>query len=423
MSAKALAALILLLLTACRQPPPAALAQEAYVWQQAWTPALSDSLAGPAADGLAGWRVLIAEQVAGGSAPRWRNVAPDWPALARTGRPLTAVLRLDGQLSALGDVAGDPASDALRNAIVERWQTARRDAGVALALEIDHDCATRRLPGYASFLRTLRADVHARGGTLSITALPAWLARPADLRELLAAVDAHVLQVHAVSRPGQGLWSAAQTDAWLDDWARLTPHPFALALPAVGSAVRVSASGDVLAVHSSQPVAARDWPADSRELSLLPDPLALAAYLQQLQAHRPERLRAVVWFRWPLPGDANAFTPASFALLRRDPAAFTAASRAAPVQLTSEAPEPATPDGPVRRWLLVNPGATDLRLPAELNLPPGCEPLLPLNGAQLSSGPRVRLSPDPVEVRLLPAGARLAVALARCPSNPASAPP
>jgi len=418
MSARALAALSLLLLAACRQGPQASLAQEAYVWQQAWTPALSDSLAGPAADGLAGWRVLIAEQLAGGSAPRWRGVAPDWPALARTGRPLTAVLRLDGQLSALGD---DAASEALRRAIVERWQAAQRDAGRPLALEIDHDCATRRLPGYASFLRTLRADVHARGGTLSITALPAWLARPQDLRELLAAVDAHVLQVHAVSRPGQGLWSAAQTDAWLADWARLAPHPFALALPAVGSAVRLSAGGDVLAVRSTQPAAARDWPADSRELSLLPDPPELAAYLERLQARRPERLRAVVWFRWPLPGDAHAFTPASWALLRRDPAAFMAASRAAPLQLASEAPQ--GPDGSVGRWLLVNPGVADQRLPAELSLPAGCEPLLPLNGAQLSSAHRLRLSPDPVEVRLLPAGARLAVALARCPSHPIPASP
>lgn len=419
MSVRALAALSLLLLAACRPPAPAPLLQEAYVWQQAWTPALSDSLAGPVAEGLAGWRVLIAEQLADGGTPRWRMAAPDWAALARAGRSLTAVLRLDGQLAALGD---DAASDALRRAIVERWQAAQRAAGRPLALEIDHDCATRRLPGYTRFLRALHADVHALGGTLSITALPAWLARPAALRELLAAVDAHVLQVHAVSRPGRGLWSAAQTDAWLADWARLAPHPFALALPAVGSAVRVSAGGDVLAVRSTQPAAARDWPADSRELSLLPDPLELAAYLQRLQARRPERLRAVVWFRWPLAGDANAFTPASWALLRRDPAAFTAASRAVPLQLASEAAEDPAPDGSVRRWLLVNPGVADQRLPADLGLPPGCEPLLPLNGAELSSAHRLRLSADPVEVRLLPAGQRLAIALARCPFTRTPAP-
>lgn len=410
MSVRALATLLLLLLTACRPPQQAPLAHEAYVWQQAWTPALIDSLTGPAADGLAGWRVLIAEQLTGGAAPRWRGVTPDWPALARAGRPLTAVLRLDGQLAALGDAADDT---VLRHAIVERWQAAQRDAGQALALELDHDCATRRLAGYARFLRSLRSDVHTLGGTLSITALPAWLARPADLRELLAAVDAHVLQVHAVSRPGQGLWNAAQTEAWLDDWARLAPHAFALALPAVGSAVRLSGGGEVLAVRSSQPAAARDWPADSRELSLLPDPLALAAFLARLQARRPERLRAVVWFRWPLPGDAHAFTPASWALLRRDPAAFTAISRTAPLQLTAQ---PVDADPVLRRWSLRNASAVDQRLPAELTLPAGCAAVVPLNGAQPASPLGLRLTPSAADVRLLPAGGQLPVALARCPN-------
>jgi hypothetical protein len=404
-------------LAGCHGTPPP-LRHEAYVWQQAWTPALSASLAGPVAEGLSGWRVLIGEQLSGDATPRWRTVTPDWVALARGGRPLTAVLRLDGQLSVLDDAS----SAALRRDIVERWLAARQAAGQPLALELDHDCATRRLPGYARFLRALQADVHARGGTLSITALPAWLAKPEALRDLLAAVDSHVLQVHAVSRPDQGLWNADQTDAWLHDWARLAPHPFALALPSVGSAVRVSASGDVLAVRSAQPAAARDWPADSRELSLLPDPLALAAFLARLQAQRPERLREIVWFRWPLPGDANGFTPGSWALLRRDPAAFTAASQATPLSLqpeaahAAEAAEAREASSPLRRWVLLNRSAVDQRLPAELTLPAGCEPAVPLNGAQLATVRYLRLSPHAADVRLLPPGQRLAVALARCPS-------
>ena len=415
MSVRALAALLMLLLAACRETQPPPLTQEAYVWQQAWTPALGESLASPAAEGLSGWRVLIGEQRSSGDAtPRWRTVSPDWAPLVRTGHPLTAVLRLDGQLSVLDDPARDPASVALRRDIVERWRAAREAAGQPLALELDYDCATRRLPGYARFLRALRADVHAQGGTLAITALPAWLARPEALRDLLAAVDDHVLQVHAVNRPDQGLWNADQTDAWLRDWAHLAPHPFALALPSVGSAVRVSAGGDVLAVRGAQPGAARDWPADSRELSVLPDPLALAAYLAHLETQRPERLREIVWFRWPLPGDANGLTPASWALLRRDPAAFAAATRASPLAWQPEAAEAGEP---MRRWTLVNRSAVDQRLPAELTLPSGCEAAVPLGGAQLATARTLRLSPRASDVRLLPPGQRLAVALARCPST------
>lgn len=401
-----LAAVAARVLAGCSEPPPP-LVQQAYVWQQAWTPALGASLQGPVAEGLGGWRVLIGEQLAAEPAPRWRDVLPDWPALAASGQPLTAVLRLDAQLTGLDGTAA-----AQREAIVARWRAAQQAAGRPLALELDHDCATRRLPAYAGFLRALRAEVHAHGGHLSITALPAWLARPEALREVLAAVDSHVLQVHAVSRPEAGLWSAERSLAWLHDWARLAPHPFALALPSVGSLVRVSASGTVLAVQSSQPSAARDWPADSQALSLMPEPRALAAFLQQLQAQRPARLQGVVWFRWPLAGDAQAFTPESWSLLRRDPAAFLAASRAAPLRWQSEDAEPGSA---LRRWSLTNVSAVDQALPAQVTLPDGCQPPLPLGAAALAAGTTLRLSRSPAEVRLLAPGQRLAVALAHCP--------
>lgn len=394
-------------LSACGASPPPLL-HEAYVWQQAWTPALDASLAGPAAEGIGGWRVLIGELQAGDGPPRWRTVAPDWHALPRRARPTTAVLRLDGQLAVLDAAASAP----LRRDIVQRWLAAQGDAGQKLALELDHDCATRRLPGYARFLHALGEDVHAAGGTLAITALPAWLARPDALRGVLDAVDTHVLQVHAVNRPELGLWQATQTMAWLREWSALAPHPFSLALPSAGSSVRVSAQGDVLAVRSSQPAAARDWPADSRELLLQPDPLALARFLKQLQAERPDKLRAIAWFRWPLPGDANTFSPGSWALLRRDPAGFAATSQASPLHL---AWQPVGADPVLRRWSLHNASAVDQRLPAELNLPAGCSAIVPLGGAQPASSHGLRLTPRTADVRLLPAGQRLPIALARCP--------
>ena len=73
-------------------PPPATLRHEAYVWQRAWTGAVGASVA-TTSPALAGLRVLTAE-VDGTGAVTWPAV--DAGALARAGRPVTAVLRLDG---------------------------------------------------------------------------------------------------------------------------------------------------------------------------------------------------------------------------------------------------------------------------------------------------------------------------------------
>src|SRR5215471_9635099 len=72
----------------------AALPQDIYVWQRQWSDPVRDALA-RANDVASGWRVLVAESDAPG---RFKTMAVDWAALARTGKPLTAVIRIDGQL-------------------------------------------------------------------------------------------------------------------------------------------------------------------------------------------------------------------------------------------------------------------------------------------------------------------------------------
>ena len=169
--------------------------------------------------------------------------------LRRDGRPLVAVVRLDGQL---------PQLDAQRareeiTALLAEWKA----AGLApQALEIDHDCASARLPGYTRFLAELRQALPA-GMHLGITALPAWLSSP-DLDALLAQVDGSALQVHGVSAPEQGLFDADKALDWARRWSERSDRPFLLALPAYGAGLIAGTGG--AQVESEAPLA---WPASA----------------------------------------------------------------------------------------------------------------------------------------------------------------
>ncbi|MET7141432.1 DUF3142 domain-containing protein [Xanthomonas sp. PPL139] len=279
-----------LLLGGCAASAPAPLEQQVYVWQRQWSGAHAVALAQTRAD-FAALRVLALQ-----AHPRagWGRAAVDLRQLAADGRPVIAVVRLDGQLPALDATRIDV--EVLQ--VVRRW----RAAGVALrGVEIDHDCATARLPAYAALLRQLRGALPAEL-TLSITALPAWLESSA-LTLLLRTVDSSVLQVHAVNAPATGLFDPVQARRWTDRYAQRSATPFWLALPAYGVALVDSADADVAPlVESEAPLAARGT---RHELRVSPQ--QLAAFVAALRDRRPPHLAGLVWFRLPLPGDRRAW--------------------------------------------------------------------------------------------------------------------
>src|SRR5215217_2159443 len=94
---------------------------------------------------MAGWRVLAASS---GSPGQIQEHGVNWTWLAQLGRPVTAVIRIEGQLA---DWRPDALSPQILQ-LVRKW----RYAGHVVSLEIDDDAATSRLPEYAIFLRTLR---------------------------------------------------------------------------------------------------------------------------------------------------------------------------------------------------------------------------------------------------------------------------
>jgi hypothetical protein len=282
-------------------PVPVTMTHDAYIWQRLWTPAL-DRAALDSAAHIAAWRVLAIEIDARG---RVIESVPHLDVLARTGKPVTPVIRISGQI-----VDWNPAAqaDIIQRglALIQRW----RDAGVVVSgIEIDHDCGTASLRQYAAFLRDFRLVRQARPRDaaiplpLSITALPAWL--DSDfLAEVLRHVDQTVLQVHAVQHPSQGLFDADRARAWAAAWSRVSAVPFRIALPTYGSRVTWTPAGRIIAIASEAPTLGD--PTDSREL--FATPREIAGFIDSIRRDRPSHFVGFAWFRLPTDEDARAWS-------------------------------------------------------------------------------------------------------------------
>ncbi|WP_447795427.1 DUF3142 domain-containing protein [Pseudomonas farris] len=277
------------LLNGCERPDAPPLDQQLYVWQRQWTSAHDAALRDSQAD-FSTLRVLALQAFPQAG---WSRARIDPALLKRDGRPLIAVIRLDGQLKGLDQ---DEVTAHIQQ-VFSDWQ----GQGLILSgVEIDHDAGNARLPAYREFLTHLRAVLPA-SLPLSITALPAWLDSP-ELPALLATVDSSVLQVHAVSDPRRGLFDPDQARQWAKAWSRITSKPFYLALPAYGVALLPGASGAPV-VESEVSI---DRSGDRREL--LADPLQLSKLGAELRADPPAHLAGLIWFRLPLANDRRAWS-------------------------------------------------------------------------------------------------------------------
>jgi len=72
----------------------APLPHDAYVWQRVWTPKVVAAVQ-RSTDLVRSWRILLAEADRAG---RWTKGSLPWDELRATGRPIVAVLRIDGRL-------------------------------------------------------------------------------------------------------------------------------------------------------------------------------------------------------------------------------------------------------------------------------------------------------------------------------------
>lgn len=338
--------------------PQSAFKQDAYIWQRQWTPALADAIR-TSSDVVDGWRVLAAETDASGTL---RPVQADWALLARSGRPIAAVVRIDGQLRNWDPSAYVSAIMTLVGGL--------RTAGVPLiGLEIDHDCATSRLPQYVTFMQALR---HALPGVhLSITALPAWMDSP-DLDDLLAQADEAVLQVHAVRDPHSGLFDSGVARRWIERFSIRTHRPFRVALPAYGVRVTWNGRGEIAVVESEMPRFS-DGP-DAAEL--MASPREVASLLATLRQEQLAHLTGVVWFRLPTDSDSRAWSLATWRAV---------VSGEVPQAVVSVLLRDSTTLG-MSDVVLDNPDIVDAELPQHVALPANCTEADGINGYSLEQG-------------------------------------
>ncbi|MDP3846247.1 MAG: DUF3142 domain-containing protein [Pseudomonas sp.] len=375
--------LLLLSLSGCEPAPPKVFDQQLYIWQRQWRPAHAEALAQTRAQ-FSTLRVLALQ-----AQPKegWTRARIDPAMLKADGRPIIAVVRLDGQLPQLDSAAIHGKIQQL----LSDWQA----AGLSVVgLEIDHDCASARLPAYAELLTTLRQALPPQL-KLSITALPAWLESP-QLESLLTRVDSSVLQVHAVSRPTQGLFAPQSALRWAHAYAARSPKPFYLALPAYGVGLIESTAGAPL-VESE---AALNTRAPRRELQA--DPEQVASLIQVLQTDPPENLAGLIWFRLPLAGDRRAWP------LRTLQAVASGQPLSADLRLAINR------TGALSELVLHNHGNLSGALPARIELSTQhCDSADALGGYRLqrSANRLVWLRQSPGQ---LAAGQQLALGWARC---------
>jgi hypothetical protein len=317
------------------------LPHEAYIWQRRWTSAVADAVR-DSADLVGAWRVLVAQAEAAGPL---RTISVDWRAFRESGRPVVAVVRIEGQLRSFD-------SPALRGEIRSLLAKLAEAGAVLAGIEIDHDCGTARLPAYAEFLENLRAETG--GLPLSITALPSWMSSPA-LDAVVATVDEVILQVHAVDAPSRGMFDPGQAETWARTFARRSSKPFRLALPAYGMRVSFTPTGEPVAVESEAPLLA----GTGNALELMAPPQEVAGLMRALEARTPPRLLGFTWFRLPTADDRRAWTPPTWrAVLQREPLLGSPMLERRPTQ------DPALSD-----LVLVNAGSVDVPLPRSLTPP------------------------------------------------------
>ena len=376
-------ALAALFLSGCDQPAPTVLDQQLYVWQRQWTPAHEGALRESRRD-FSSLRVLALQAFPGAG---WSRARIDPALLKADGRPLVAVVRLDGQLKSLDQ---DEVIAQIQQMLGD-WQA----LGLApLGVEIDHDAGNARLPAYRTFLARLR-QVLPTTLQLSITALPAWLDSP-ELPGLLTTVDSSVLQVHAVSDPRQGLFDPEQARRWAERWGDVTTRPFYLALPAYGVALLTPENGAPV-VESEVPI---DRGGERREL--LADPQQVAGLTTKLRADPPVHLAGIIWFRLPLAGDRRAWSLTTLGAVARGD------------RLDSRMRLHVEERGGLYDIRLVNQGNLDSPWPQRLTLAVGaCDGVDALAGYTLQQTPGV-LTFTRIKEGRLAAGAQRAIGWARC---------
>ncbi len=283
------------------------MSQAAYVWQRSWSPRVELAIK-TQAEQIDGLTVLCAEVMRGyQDKPTWINVLPNWELLKQSELPINLAIRA-GEYSDSFE-ADQPMTQCLLGEVRKALASVRAAGLEPAAVEIDFDCATRNLEGYAEWLRLIREELG--GVPLSITTLPTWMSRPEAFADLIAEVDHFVLQVHSVQRA-----HTIDSDALLCD-PQLAQHwtlqaarfgkPYHVALPTYAYRLGYDDSGKLVEVagENASPMQNPDW----RYRVIRAEPDAMSSLVRTFRVDRPANCLGVIWYRLPIGQELHNWDP------------------------------------------------------------------------------------------------------------------
>jgi hypothetical protein len=360
---------------------PQAVPHDAYVWQRLWKPSVADA-ARRSADIIHAWRVLTAEADATG---RWTAFDVSWADIRATGRPVIAVVRIDGRLD-----------EARMPVLLDRISIVSE--GIA-GVEIDYDCPTSKLGAYATFLAEMRRRLPA-SIALSITALPTWMSSNL-LPSLGADVAEMILQVHAVDDPRRGLFDPDQAERWAREFGRRVGRPFRVAVPAYDVRVSWRPDGRRAGVEGEVPLLL-GGASDNATLTAAPE--AVLHLIRALEARPPEGWAGIVWFRLPTDIDRHAWS--------YDTWRAVVAGRLPRAHVSAEL----VPTDRPALWTvtLSNNGPVDAMVPRSLRLDPSCAAADGANGFRLKASEGSALALETSTGGRIRAHSRRVIGWARC---------
>jgi hypothetical protein len=290
--------LLLLIATAIAQLH-AALPQQVYVWQRAWTEPVCQSVLAHATN-FEELAVLTAEV-------SWKNKLPqvvradmDFSVLAKMHCPVGLVLRVGPFNGLLSE--NKPAVSFLAELAKALVSEARAKQVEPVELQIDYDCAESKLDDYRSWLEAVQRRVAPL--PVTITALPSWLDSPAFAR-LAAAATNYVLQVHSLTRPVDISTPFKLCDPLVAKRAIARAGeigvPFRVALPTYTYIVAFATNGKFAGLSAETPRST--WPEGTQLREMSADPREMSSLAMAWATKHPAAMRGLIWYRLPVAVD------------------------------------------------------------------------------------------------------------------------
>lgn len=292
--------------------PAPPLPQRAYVWQRDWCRPVTNAIARSRGD-LDGYVILACEI-------EWQNGRPhpvippvDWAAVCKQHVSISPAIRVMPYPGPFSE--DDPTTRFLRETTLQRLATIRASGIEPRELQVDFDCAQKKLAGYAKWVRSIRQAVSPL--PLVITTLPCWLDEP-EFPALARSASGYVLQVHSVASPLGDAHSMVCDSDLARSWtirASAIGVPFEISLPTYRTIAGYDASGRKIGAYADAVRPA--WPPGTTVREYATDLDAMVALVVSWQTSRPEHCTGLLWYRLPVDGDhLNCPWPALRALTR-----------------------------------------------------------------------------------------------------------